>query len=194
MSWLREIDVWFVESVLPFAPHYRAYARRLTENPSDAEDLVQEAYTKVLGSPDWRSLKSPEGFVLTTMRNLAFDRFRREKVVGIKQIGSLELNAVPDPTPDVLTQEGARQELELVLKAFEALPEQIRTVLLLRRLHGLSPGQIATKLNVSVSTVEKHMAKGLRLLTAKVAVSESRTNGLRQSILWRQRASRRESH
>src|SRR6185436_20784820 len=98
MSWLREIDVWFVESVLPFAPHYRAYARRLTENPSDAEDLVQEAYTKVLGSPDWRSLKSPEGFVLTTMRNLAFDRFRREKVVGIKQIGSLELNAVPDPT------------------------------------------------------------------------------------------------
>lgn len=193
MSWLREIDIWFTESVLPFASHYRAYARRLTENPSDAEDLVQEAYAKVLGSPDWRRLESPERFVLTTIRNLAFDRFRKEKVVGIRQIGSLELNAVPDPTPDVFAQEGARQELELVLKAFEGLPEQIRTVLALRRMHGLSPGQIATKLNLSVSTVEKHMAKGLRLLTARVAVSQSRTNGLRQSILWRQRAGKKEN-
>ncbi|MBS0417930.1 MAG: RNA polymerase sigma factor [Proteobacteria bacterium] len=193
MSWLREIDTWFTESVLPFASHYRAYARRLTENPCDAEDLVQEAYAKVLGSPDWRRLESPERFVLTTIRNLAFDRFRKEKVVGIRQIGSLELNAVPDPTPDVFAQEGARQELELVLKAFEGLPEQIRTVLALRRMHGLSPGQIATKLNLSVSTVEKHMAKGLRLLTTRVAVSQSRTNGLRQSILWRQRAGKKES-
>jgi len=193
MSWLREIDTWFTESVLPFASHYRAYARRLTENPSDAEDLVQEAYAKVLGNPDWRRLESPERFVLTTIRNLAFDRFRKEKVVGIRQIGSLELNSVPDPTPDVFAQEGARQELELVLKAFEGLPEQIRTVLALRRMHGLSPGQIATKLNLSVSTVEKHMAKGLRLLTARVAVSQSRTNGLRQSILWRQRAGKKEN-
>ena len=193
MSWLREIDIWFSESVLPFASQYRAYARRLTENPADTEDLVQEAYAKVLGNPDWRRLESPERFVLTTIRNLAFDRFRKEKVVGIRQIGFLELNAVPDPTPDVLAQEGARQELELVLKAFEGLPEQIRTVLALRRMHGLSPGQIATKLNLSVSTVEKHMAKGLRLLTARVAVSESRTNGLRQSIRWRQRAGKKET-
>jgi RNA polymerase sigma factor (sigma-70 family) len=193
MSWLREIDIWFAESVLPFASHYRAYARRLTENSSDAEDLVQEAYAKVLSCPDWRRLESPERFMLTTIRNLAFDRFRREKVVGIKHIGSLELDAVPDPTPDVLAQEGARQELELVLKAFEGLPEQIRTVLALRRMHGLSPGQIATKLNLSVSTVEKHMAKGLRLLSARVAVSASRTNGLRQSTLWRQRTGKKES-
>ena len=193
MSWLREVDIWFAESVLPFASHYRAYAQRLTENSSDAEDLVQEAYAKVLGSPDWRRLESPERFVLATIRNLAFDRFRKEKVVGIRQVGSLELNAVPDPTPDVVAQEGARQELELVLKAFEGLPEQIRTVLALRRVHGLSPGQIATKLNLSVSTVEKHMAKGLRLLTARVAVSQSKMNGLRQSILWRQRAGKKES-
>ena len=80
-----------------------------------------------------------------------------------------------------------------MLKAFEGLPEQIRTVLALRRMHGLSPGQIATKLNLSVSTVEKHMAKGLRLLTTRVAVSQSRTNGLRQSTLWRQRASKKEN-
>src|SRR3569833_380264 len=193
MSWLREIDIWFAESELPFASHYRAYAQRLTENSSDAEDLVQEAYAKVLGSPDWRRLESPERFVLATIRNLAFDRFRKEKVVGIRQVGSLELNAVPDPTPDVVAQEGARQELELVLKAFEGLPEQIRTVLALRRIHGLSPGQIATNLNLSVSTVEKHMAKGLRLLTATVAVCVSRMIGLRQSILWRQRAGKKES-
>lgn len=111
MAWLRDIDKWFAEAVLPFAPNFRAYARKLSNDPADAEDLVQEAYAKVLGVPDWRRLEAPERFVLTVIRNLAFERFRRAKVVGIRQIGVLEMEALPDPAPDAHAVASAREEL-----------------------------------------------------------------------------------
>lgn len=192
MAWLREIDKWFAEAVLPSAPVYRAYARKLTGDAVEAEDLVQEAYAKVLGVPDWRRLEQPERFVLTIIRNLAFERFRRAKVVGIRQIGVLEMEALPDPAPDAHAVTSAREELSRVLEALDRLPEQCRRVVTLRKMEGLSPGQIAVRLNLSISTVEKHLAKGLMLLTKALAVSEGRRIGSKAGT-WRKRAIKTET-
>lgn len=192
MAWLREIDKWFAEAVLPSAPVYRAYARKLTGDAVEAEDLVQEAYAKVLGVPDWRRLEQPERFVLTIIRNLAFERFRRAKVVGIRQIGVLEMEALPDPAPDAHAVTSAREELLRVLEAVDRLPEQCRRVVTLRKMEGLSPGQIAVRLNLSISTVEKHLAKGLMLLTKSLAASEGRGIGSKAGT-WRKRAIKTET-
>ncbi|HJV42268.1 RNA polymerase sigma factor [Caulobacter sp.] len=192
MAWLRDIDKWFAEAVLPFAPTYRAYARKLTGDAVEAEDLVQEAYAKVLAVADWRRLDAPERFVLTIIRNLAFERFRRAKVVGIRQIGVLEMEALPDPSPDAHAVTSAREELMRVLDAVDRLPEQCRRVVTLRKMEGLSPGEIAVRLGLSISTVEKHLAKGLALLTKSLAASEGRGIGNRASI-WRKRAIKTET-
>ncbi|USQ98085.1 RNA polymerase sigma factor [Caulobacter sp. RL271] len=192
MAWLRDIDKWFGEAVLPFAPTYRAYARKLTGDPVEAEDLVQEAYAKVLGLPDWRRLEQPERFVLTIIRNLAFERFRRAKVVGIRQIGVLEMEALPDPAPDAHAVASAREELLRVLEAVDRLPQQCRKVVTLRKMEGLSPGQIAVRLNLSISTVEKHLAKGLALLTKSLAASEGRRIGSKAGS-WSKRAIKTET-
>jgi RNA polymerase sigma-70 factor (ECF subfamily) len=192
MAWLREIDKWFAEAVLPSAPVYRAYARKLTGDAVEAEDLVQEAYAKVLGVPDWRRLEQPERFVLTIIRNLAFERFRRAKVVGIRQIGVLEMEALPDPAPDAHAVTSAREELLRVLEAVDRLPEQCRRVVTLRKMEGLSPGQIAVRLNLSISTVEKHLAKGLMLLTKALAASDGRGIGSKAGT-WRKRAIKTET-
>ena len=192
MAWLRDIDRWFAASVLPYAANYRAYARKLVNDEGDAEDLVQEAYAKVLGVAEWRRLEAPERFVMTIIRNLAFERFRRAKVVGIRQIGVLEMDALPDPAPDAYAVTSARQELDLVLAALERLPVQCRKVLTLRKMHGLSPGQIAVRLNLSVSTVEKHLAKGLKLLTKALATGDGRSIEKRSSS-WRDRAIKTET-
>ena len=192
MAWLREIDKWFAEAVLPSAPVYRAYARKLTGDAVEAEDLVQEAYAKVLGVPDWRRLEQPERFVLTIIRNLAFERFRRAKVVGIRQIGVLEMESLPDPAPDAHAVTSAREELLRVLEAVDRLPEQCRRVVTLRKMAGLSPGQIAVRLNLSISTVEKHLAKGLMLLTKYLAAREGRGIGSKAGT-WRKRAIKTET-
>lgn len=192
MAWLRDVDRWFVASVLPYADNYRAYARKLTGDEADAEDLVQEAYAKVLAVPDWRQLEAPERFVLTIIRNLAYERFRRAKVVPIRQIGVLEMDALADPTPDAYAVTSAREELDRVMAALDRLPEQCRKVLTLRKMHGLSPGQIAVRLNLSVSTVEKHLAKGLKLLTKALAASDGRSLTKRSSA-WVRRAIKTET-
>lgn len=192
MAWLRDIDKWFAEAVLPFAANYRAYARKLTRDAAEAEDLVQEAYAKVLGVPDWRRLEHPERFVLTIIRNLAFERVRRAKVVGIRQIGVLEMEALPDPAPDAYAVASAREELLRVIEAVDRLPEQCRRVVTLRKMEGLSPSQIAVRLNLSISTVEKHLAKGLALLTKALAADERRRIGVKAST-WRKRAIKTET-
>ena len=185
MAWLRDIDQWFAASVLPHAAHYRAYARKLAGD--DAEDLVQEAYAKVLGLADWRRLEAPERFVLAIIRNLAFERFRRAKIIGIRQIGVLGLEALPDPAPDPYVTTSAREELDIVLAALATLPPQCRKVLVMRKMHGMSPGQIAARLNLSVSTIEKHLAKGIRLLTQALATGDGPRIERRRSI-WRRAA------
>ncbi len=113
---------WFAASVLPYAPNHRAYARKLVGDEGDAEDLVQEAYAKVLGVAEWRRLEAPERFVMTIIRNLAFERFRRAKVVGIRQIGVLEMDALPDPAPDAYAVTSAREELDLCWRRSNACP------------------------------------------------------------------------
>jgi DNA-directed RNA polymerase specialized sigma24 family protein len=59
-------------------------------------------------------------------------------------------------------------------------------------MHGLSPGQIAVRLNLSVSTVEKHLAKGLKLLTKALATGDGRSIEKRSSS-WRDRAIKTET-
>jgi len=60
----------------------------------------------------------------------------------------------------------ARQELELLQGAIARLPEGCRAVLLLRKIEQLSHKQIAQRLGIAVSTVEKQHARALRLLRA----------------------------
>jgi RNA polymerase sigma-70 factor (ECF subfamily) len=60
----------------------------------------------------------------------------------------------------------ARQELRMLEQAISALPEGCRTVLLLRKVELLSHREIADRLGIAVSTVEKQHARALRLLRA----------------------------
>ena len=180
LRWLREVDRWFIDSVLPHGASFRAYARRLIGDASEAEDLVQEAYAQVLSGADWRRIVSPDRFILRTIRNLACDRVRRANVVHFKDVAALE--AAPDPLPGPAEQVQDRDELQRVLAAVQRLPPQCRKVVLMRRAEGLSPREIAEKLRISVSTVEKHLAKGLRLLTHILADEELGFGGAR--VAW----------
>jgi RNA polymerase sigma-70 factor (ECF subfamily) len=62
----------------------------------------------------------------------------------------------------------ARQELRQLEQAIAQLPEGCRTVLLLRKIELLSHQEIATRLGIAVSTVEKQHARALRLLRASL--------------------------
>lgn len=164
MQWLREIDRWFIDEVLPHASSYRAKAIRLI-GPDDADDLVQEAYARIMTRTGFLAIVNPKNFVLTVIQNLAVDRFRKARLVSIADVAVLEVQQIRDPAPDAFRQAADRAELERLLLLLESLPPQCRRVVTMRRLQGMAPAEIAETLNLSVSTVEKHLARGLALLT-----------------------------
>jgi RNA polymerase sigma factor (sigma-70 family) len=172
MTWLRPIDRWFAEKVFAYQSVHRAYARRLLRDRDDAEDLVQEAYARLFQLDNWSQIANPHAFTMRILHNGAMERFRRADVVSIEQGASLQaLDPVDeDPGPDAIVI--ARAELKQVAAILASLPDRCGEAVRLRRIEGLSPKEVAEKMDISVSTVEKHLTKGLRLLFDGLAKQE----------------------
>lgn len=164
MTWVRKIDRWFIDRVHAHHLSHRKFARHLLGNEEDAEEVVQEVYARLMALEDWQRIADPHAFAMQMIRNIAIERFRRADVVRIDRAVVLhEMDAVDDrPWPDQIAID--RAELRRVARAMTALPQRCREALHLRRIDGLPPGRVAEKMGIAVSTVEKHLVKGLRLL------------------------------
>jgi len=158
--------------VLPHAAAYRARAAHFCGR-NDADDLVQEAYARVLKTPDFRTILAPRAFVLTIVHNLALERLRRADVVRIELLASLDMLDIADPAPDAFAVASGRADLQRLLKLIDSLPPQCARVVHMRKVQGMPPTIIAQTLSISVSTVEKHIAKGLALITKARCDSEA---------------------
>jgi len=99
----------------------------------------------------------------TTARNLALDAVRRQQVVRFEQITDDTPPSVLADSTDVVETVSKQQELELLTRAIQSLPERARQVFTVRTAYGLTQQQIADRLGVSLSTVEKQMTQGIRL-------------------------------
>lgn len=165
MVWLREIDRWLAERVLPFGPDYRRLARRFV-GAGEAEDVVQDAYARLISYDRWREVENPRALCLRTVRNLALDRLRSADVVHIDRIAEIETLDIADDRPDAFRMSAGRTEVERLMALIDALPAQCGRVVRMRKIEGCSPREIAVSLGISVSTVEKHLAKGLELIVA----------------------------
>ncbi|PTX98977.1 RNA polymerase subunit sigma [Opitutus sp. ER46] len=150
----------------------RRYLARLLGNPSEAQDIAHDAYLRVYPTVQRQEANRPEALLYVTARRLAINRLKRRSISPITPEGvSLETTAAPHP--DVARQVMARQELQLLQQAIAQLPSGCRNVLLLRKVELLSHREIAERLGIAVSTVEKQHARALRLLKAALP-AESR--------------------
>ncbi len=160
---------WFCREVLPLDRMLRAYAVRYCSAADDAQDLVHEAFAKLIVYEGWRSVDNAQAFATSTLRNLALTRLRRKKIVSMNVFADLDRLGLADemPTADRILE--AREEFHLIAGFIRELPEKCRRVFILRKICGFSHAEIAVKLDLSVSTVEKHVVKGLRLCAERMA-------------------------
>lgn len=194
MTWLRPIDQWFADRVFVHQDMHRAYARRLMRNPDDAEDLVQEAYARLFRLENWEQIANPHAFTMRILHNEAMERFRRADVVSIERGAMLSAMEPVDDDPGPYTITAARGELKRVAEAIETLPARCSEAIHLRRIDGLSPKEVAAKMEISVSTVEKHLTKGLRLLFDRLSrqdeASQAMIERTENEAEWMQRRQR----
>ena len=153
---------WFNAEVQPHESALRAYLRTQFPMLSDHDDLVQEAFSRVLQTRATAPVGCARALLFVTARNAALDSLRRRSVrphAAIIDFGEL---TVVDDRPGVAEVVGRQQELDLLAEAVDALPERCREVVLLRYLDGLSYKEIAARLDLSPETVKVHLAKGMK--------------------------------
>jgi RNA polymerase sigma factor (sigma-70 family) len=158
------LDDWFKREILV---HEAALVRLLNRwpNRSEVHDLRQEVYIRVYeAAAKSRPTISPKSFLLQTARNLLIDRVRRSRIVSIEAVADLEaLNVlVDDISPEQRVR--ARQELHVLARAFSCLSPKCREVMWLRRVDQLPQKEVAARLGLTESSVEKHVIRGTRLL------------------------------
>jgi RNA polymerase sigma-70 factor (ECF subfamily) len=142
--------------------------RRRGRTRQEAEDLIQEAFLRVkIYCDGGGEVKQPEAFLVRTVLNLARDARQLEhRELYVEQ--RVETLAIPDMSaaPDeVLAAEDRLKELERTL---DAISPRTREVFFMHRLDGLSYAQIADHFDVSVSSIEKHIAKAMSAIGRKL--------------------------
>jgi RNA polymerase sigma factor (sigma-70 family) len=136
--------------------------------PKEIEDIVQEAYVRVCQIENSASIRHPRSFLLTTARNLAFDHIKRYESChsqSIERDGELDLGEANDLVDETYQQVAGREEFSNFCEAVRLLPVQCRKVFVLKKVYGYSQREIAKELEISESTVEKHIALGLKRCT-----------------------------
>jgi RNA polymerase sigma-70 factor (ECF subfamily) len=113
---------------------------------------------------------NPEAVLYTTARRLAINQLKRRSIAPVVP-GAAAVETAASPAPGVPQQVMARQELRQLEAAIAHLPEGCRTVLLLRKIDLLSHQEIADRLGLAISTVEKQHARALRLLRTALSAA-----------------------
>ena len=164
---------WVTANVLPFEAELRARVRRLCATPDDVDDLIQDVYCRVLHTASVEHIATPRAFVMQVAKNIMLDRFRRDGIVQVGALASLDDVDLRDDSPSTERVAMARSELRWVLGLIDNLPRRCRQVYRARRIHGLSQLDTAASLGLSENVVEKEMAKGVRLLAEMVGANRS---------------------
>jgi RNA polymerase sigma factor (sigma-70 family) len=160
-----ELNRWFDEQVLPHEPALRAYLHARFPSLPDKDDVVQQAYVRVMQAHEAGGVRSAKAFLFTTARNAALDVFRRRSAKPTEEINNLTESTVLEEGLNAADHTIKRQELGILADAVEHLPERCREVIILRYLEGLSYKEVAARLGISTETVKVHIAKGMRRCT-----------------------------
>lgn len=158
---VSDAKAWFVREVLPLEAALKQFLRRRWRNKAEIDDLCQEVYARVFESAQQRIPYPVKPFVLTTAYNLLVDLTRRENVVSIETVPSLEALSVAldEPWPDRSVM--AREELRRLQAALDRLPPRCRDAVIMRKIEGLSRPEIAARMGIAENTVNRHLSDGM---------------------------------
>jgi RNA polymerase sigma-70 factor (ECF subfamily) len=178
----------FAEQAMPLMGSLYSAALRMTRNPADAEDLVQETYLKAYrgfgGFEQGTNLKAWLYRILTnTYINIYRAKKRRpdeteldevEDLYLYRRLGGLEAAQISRSAEDELMDWFTEDEVK---EAVEGLPEQFRLAVLLADVEGFSYKEIAEILDIPIGTVMSRLHRG-RSRLQKSLFDFARSRGL----------------
>lgn len=141
---------------------------------ADVEDLLQDLYLKAAAADPATAVREPRAYLYRLASNLMMDRWRSSLRSAVRDTAWRDVTRTSGPTEDVDDAPSAeavvagREQIIALMDGLTRLPDKTRTIFRLHKFDGLSYAEVAEHLNVSRSTVEKHMMDALRQLAARV--------------------------
>jgi RNA polymerase sigma factor (sigma-70 family) len=160
--------------LLTWVPRLRRYARALTGNRADADDLVQDTLERAWARASlWRGVTDMRAWLFTVMHNLHVDRTRRPQVDTV---------SIDDEMPEVPVAGAQTERLAVadLQAALGRLPAEQREVLLLVALEEMSYADVAQTLGIPIGTVMSRLSRGRERLRG---VLEGRAETVRLTVV-----------
>jgi RNA polymerase sigma-70 factor (ECF subfamily) len=143
-----------------------------TGSAAAAEDIVQDLFVKITETDAPSDLRSPEAFLYRMGSNLMLDRAKADRRTAARDHAWSQAAAGDGPEP--VAQDppadqalAARQRLQRLLAALDRLPPPVAAAFRLHKFEGLSHREVAERMGVSRSSVEKYIMAALKALSAE---------------------------
>ena len=147
-----------------FGRALKTYFIKRGAQPATAEDLSQEVFTRLLARQSQDEIENPRGYLMQTAFSVWSEHWRRRAV----RPDQAQENYRDDAhSPEAISQDRVlqgRETIAAVLEALNALPERTRDVYLLCHVDGMKRKDLAARIGISVSAVDKHLMAAKRAL------------------------------
>ena len=154
------------------------FCRARISNPSDAEDLVQDAFVSVRRAYADKPAEDLRALLFTTVRNLSVNYLKSGRIRHARQ--SEEIGALGDrlacqrtPTPEQMVMD--RERLAIAEQTIAAMKPRKRDALRLHRYEGLTYDEIARRLSVSPTTVKTDIAEAIAEIAENLSGAAKRS-------------------
>ena len=148
-----------------YRPALRRYFGKRADRHADVDDLVQDVLVRLAVRGDYDSIEQPEAYLMRTATNVWRDFLRKKRTHAEEAHEEYIEGYLLEENGPARELEG-RQSVDAVLAALGELPKRTRQVFVLCRVEGIRQKNVAKRLGVSVSAVEKHMIRAIAHLTS----------------------------
>lgn len=144
------------------------YAMSLLQKKELAEEVISDVFFEI-----WRTrttlekIENIKAYLLTLTHNKAISYLRKEgfdKICSIEDIQDIHLPTFQSADCSIISQE----EMTRINKAIQGLPPKCKQVFILAKIEGLAYKEIAQMLQISVKTINIHIAKALALISSEL--------------------------
>ncbi|MDR0758017.1 MAG: RNA polymerase sigma factor [Tannerella sp.] len=148
----------FKEKVLPLRGQLLSYAKRLLDDPSDAEDVVQDVYLKLwYMRSKLDSYRSIPALTAEMTKNLCLNKIReRRRCEGLEEMNGLTVEC-PNPSPDTQLEE--KDSVAHLMRIIDRLPGLQQTVLRMKHVDGFEVDEIASITGTAPEAVRVNLSR-----------------------------------
>ncbi len=190
----------FEAEVLPHLDAMYRTALRLTRNPSDADDLVQDSVIKAYRFFDsYETGTNVRAWLLKILTNLFFSKHRRSSLEGsVAAMGATDpvsdgwmsaASVNPSREPERMVEKPLIEAA--VARALEDIPEDFRTVMVLVDVEGMTYREVAEAMGCPIGTVMSRLHRARKAVAQKLGIQHEKASEAEESVVsldaWRRR-------